>query len=617
MLLLPLTILSSITAASDLALYWGQASAGSEKSLGSYCETGAGDIYVISFINEFGGGRATSLNVAGHSGAISELSIPTIGNDIEKCQKLGKKVLLSLGGAAGTYGFNSNSNAEEVANELWNAFGGGHGINRPFGDVKIDGFDLDIENKQDAEQYVAFVDELRSLYAKDSSKSYYTSAAPQCPFPDASSGKAIAGAHMDFLFIQFYNNYCSLEGSNFNYDTWQNFASSSSPNPDVKLYVGLPGAKSAAGSGYVTIQEIKSKLSSFAGSANFGGFMAWDASQANQNTVNGETFAEQLVKLSGGSSPGPASSSSTTKAATSSSTSSSHSEAPTTSSPSSKVWWTSETSTSTSSAPSTSSSSSWTDTWWTPHAWWTPAASTSSKESSTESVSTSSSTSSSSSSVSTSTSPKSDSFSTSSAPTSTSSSTSNAPTSTTTSSTEWPATEASSSSNAAQITSSVPASTSSSKTTSVESSATTSPKSSSSSWSDTWWTPEASKSTSSVSSESTELSTEAPISASSSSSQVWWTPEASSTVERSTSTASSSTPKWSTKASTEPTTTSSSTQWWTPEATKPKSTHTSVTTSPSTWSSSSEPITSLYEVTSDGTIYVYQTTFNTVYTTVN
>jgi len=130
-----------------------------------------------------------------------------MGEDIKTCQAAGKKILLSLGGAAGSYGFTSDSQAETFADTLWNLFGGGTSSTRPFDDAIIDGFDLDIEGGAST-GYAAFVNRMRQHYASDTSKSYYISAAPQCPLPDAYLNTVLTTAHVDFIFVQFYNNYC-------------------------------------------------------------------------------------------------------------------------------------------------------------------------------------------------------------------------------------------------------------------------------------------------------------------------------------------------------------------------------------------------------------------------
>ena len=81
------------------------------------------------------------------------------------------------------------------------------------------------------------------------------------------------------------NNYCGLGNYNnpndWNFATWDNWAKTTSPNRNVKIYIGAPASSTAAGSGYVSagqlttiLQQTKAQYSSF------GGVMFWDASQA-------------------------------------------------------------------------------------------------------------------------------------------------------------------------------------------------------------------------------------------------------------------------------------------------------------------------------------------------
>lgn len=301
-----LNCLQNSLASDEVVLYWGQASAGNQLSLGEYCKETAGDIYVISFINNFNADSLT-LNIAGACETTFEgstlLHCPSIAADIKSCQAAGKKVFVSLGGAAGTYGFSNDNDGKSCAQNVWDLFGGGSADQRPFDDAVVDGFDLDIENG-DSKGYAGFANELRSLFASDGSKSYYISAAPQCPYPDASVGDVLSNAHIDYVLIQFYNNYCSLAGNQFNWDTWEDYAKNTSPNKNVKLYVGLPGSTSAAGSGYVEPSQLESKLSGIRSSSYFGGIMVWDASQAFGNTFDGTCFATYLKQLLTGSSSG-------------------------------------------------------------------------------------------------------------------------------------------------------------------------------------------------------------------------------------------------------------------------------------------------------------------------
>lgn len=117
---------------------------------------------------------------------------------------------------------------------------------------------------------------LRSLFATDSSKKYYITGAPQCPFPDAMMGKVMDAVSFDAVFVQFYNNYCSTTSNSFNFDTWDKWAKNTSPNKNVKVLLGLPGSKAAAGSGYVPFAQlspiVKNVYSTY---SSFGGIMIW------------------------------------------------------------------------------------------------------------------------------------------------------------------------------------------------------------------------------------------------------------------------------------------------------------------------------------------------------
>lgn len=61
-------------------------------------------------------------------------------------------------------------------------------------------------------------------------------------------------------------------------DKW---ARTTSPNPDIKVYIGAPGSHKAAGEGYVDIKtliQVSQKAQDLYPS--FGGVMLWDADEA-------------------------------------------------------------------------------------------------------------------------------------------------------------------------------------------------------------------------------------------------------------------------------------------------------------------------------------------------
>ncbi|CCE65242.1 hypothetical protein TPHA_0K01080 [Tetrapisispora phaffii CBS 4417] len=279
----------------NVVVYWGQNSQGSQESLAYYCQNSSADIYLLSFLNVYPTLGLNFANACSDTFSNGLLHCSQIAEDIKTCQSLGKKVLLSLGGAAGSYGFSDDTEAETFAQTLWDTFGEGSANERPFDDAIVDGFDFDIENNSST-GYAALVNKLRTLF-KSSSKSYYISAAPQCPYPDASVGDLLANVDVDFAFIQFYNNYCNVEAT-FNWDTWVTYAESVSPNSNIKLYLGLPASSTAASTGYISDMDVlASVISSISTSPNFGGISLWDASQGFANKIEGTNYIEEMKIL--------------------------------------------------------------------------------------------------------------------------------------------------------------------------------------------------------------------------------------------------------------------------------------------------------------------------------
>lgn len=355
---------------SNVAVYWGQNSGGSQQRLSYYCDSDAVDIVILSFMHQFP--SPIQLNFAnaceGTYTANGILQCQTIAEDIKYCQNKGKTILLSLGGAAGSYGFSDDATAKQFAHTLWDLFGNSKNLatnDRPFYDAVLDGFDFDIENNWST-GYPALATELRTLFQKDTSKNYYLGAAPQCPYPDASVGPLLKQSEIDFVFIQFYNNYCNLGSSSFNWDTWLNYAETDSPNKNIKLFVGVPASSRAAGSGYNDPSAVSQYLTSdILNSKYFGGISMWDVSAGWSNTNSNGNFVENMKAIVKKASPGEETTSSSTTTTTtttsttisSSSSSSKTSKTSTTSTTSSSISSTTSSTTSSTSSSSTSSSS--------------------------------------------------------------------------------------------------------------------------------------------------------------------------------------------------------------------------------------------------------------------
>nr|VWO94999.1 Endochitinase 2 (EC (Chitinase 2) [Ganoderma boninense] len=315
----------------NLAVYWGQNSYGAthsgdtanyQKNLSHYCQDDTIDAIPMAFVNVFfGAGGLPSLDLSNVCNVVDSPVFPGtnlpnctfLAEDIKTCQSKGKIVTLSLGGATGAAGFASADQATAFGDTIWNVFLGGKNDTRPFGDAELDGIDLDIEGGS-TQYFDSFVKRVRDL-ANAANKKVYVTGAPQCAFPDAYMSTVLNSAEFDAVYVQFYNNFCSLPNFNnpnaWNFDQWDGWAKNTSLNKDVKIFIGAPASSSAAGSGYVDAatlasiaSETRSKYSSF------GGIMLWDASQAYANNRFDKAVKAALGQ---GSSPSPSSASASGK----------------------------------------------------------------------------------------------------------------------------------------------------------------------------------------------------------------------------------------------------------------------------------------------------------------
>lgn len=135
---------------------------------------------------------------------------------------------------------------------------------------------------------------------QDKSKTYYVSAAPQCPFPDASIPLSILQS-IDFVFMQFYNNgVCNVgKGATFlaSFNQWSSVLSSNSTSvAGPKLYVGMPACPACGPNGYVDFPALPAFIKSVQGTnaTNFGGVMLWDASMGINNVNDGQDYLQAV-----------------------------------------------------------------------------------------------------------------------------------------------------------------------------------------------------------------------------------------------------------------------------------------------------------------------------------
>ena len=256
--------------AGGIAIYWGQN--GNEGNLTSTCATGKYSYVNIAFLNIFGSGQTPGINLAGHCNPANK-GCTIVSQGIRYCQKRGVKLMLSIGGAIGNYTLASPKDAKKVAKYLWKNFLGGKSSSRPLGHAILDGIDFDIE--LGSTKYWPDLARYLKSYSKPRRKVYLT-AAPQCPFPDSFLGDALKTGLFDYVWVQFYNNPpCQYSSGNITnlVSSWNRWSRSIKVR---RLFLGLPAAPAAAGSGYVPPNVLTSRiLPVIRKSPIYGGVMLW------------------------------------------------------------------------------------------------------------------------------------------------------------------------------------------------------------------------------------------------------------------------------------------------------------------------------------------------------
>ncbi|URE26378.1 Glycosyl hydrolases family 18 [Musa troglodytarum] len=234
------------------AVYWGQNAY--EGSLRETCATGYYKYVLLSSLNRFGHGRIPQLNLAGHCDSTNG-GCTFLSSDIISCQQdYNVKVMLSLGGPYGNYRLASRKDARNVAYHVWNSYLSYSSTDRPLGNSALDGIDFDAYSTPD--------------------RKVYLSAAPQCSMPDYYLQAAIDTGLFDYVWVQFYNNYCEYSPDDVGtfVQAWNQWTSTSVS----KVFLGLPASPEAAESGYIPPDDLINNVLPFVKSSpNYGGVMLW------------------------------------------------------------------------------------------------------------------------------------------------------------------------------------------------------------------------------------------------------------------------------------------------------------------------------------------------------
>ncbi|KAK6495929.1 hypothetical protein TWF481_002974 [Arthrobotrys musiformis] len=275
-----------------LAVYYGQGE--NQQRLRSFCESQSIEYIIIGFVTQF---QNTGL-APPYQATNYVYNCPYLPRDIEYCQNLGKRILISIGGGVNvenSYYLSNEEEARKAVDDIWRAFGPPDktwGHPRPFGNAVVNGFDLDLETGaslgQDGAVYAYFAQKLRDKFA-NSTETFLLTAAPQCIYPDASLSQTLTNVALDFIFVQFYNN-PGCHPSNFlrgnanaqrdNFERWNSIAAKNK-HGNCKWFLGLLSSPSS--NEYVSQVDVGAILGYIQPKSHFGGIMLWEATSASRD----------------------------------------------------------------------------------------------------------------------------------------------------------------------------------------------------------------------------------------------------------------------------------------------------------------------------------------------
>lgn len=120
-----------VSAAGQNVVYWGQNGGGTieDNDLSTYCTSTSGiDILVLAFLYSYGASGIIPSGTIGQSCYVSGSSgegqnCDALASAISTCQDAGVTIILSLGGASGSYSLESDAQAQQIGQYIWESYG--------------------------------------------------------------------------------------------------------------------------------------------------------------------------------------------------------------------------------------------------------------------------------------------------------------------------------------------------------------------------------------------------------------------------------------------------------------------------------------------------------------
>ncbi|XP_031484213.1 acidic endochitinase-like [Nymphaea colorata] len=258
-----------------MAIYWGWHINNLRGSaLKATCETHHFSQVNIAFLSNFGNGRPPRPDF-GTSCDAQTGGCKSLQDDIAACQRLGVKVLLSIGGFdVKNYTLASAEEAHQLASHIYDVYLSGYGIDGPLGKVKLDGVDFYVNDASTYDYWDVLAQDLKQL-----DSNMILTASQGCNHTTGKADMPLYHALKTGLFSKvwprYYGHPCTYQPS----DTAAFAASVNSWATEfsgMDFYLGLIANPLYFEEGWISPLELPGALTIARQHSNYDGVMLWN-----------------------------------------------------------------------------------------------------------------------------------------------------------------------------------------------------------------------------------------------------------------------------------------------------------------------------------------------------